>query len=187
MKVSTPARDVSRPLPGSRLASVRRVFPALAALALVLVLAGCGFQLRGTASLPEEMATTWVNVEDPTSPFARELELLLRGNDVELAEGPGEGVAELRILRERITRRALTISEDARVREFELVFDLRFSLIGPSGDVLLGPESLRLQRDFQFDEQEILGAATEEEMSREELRRSMAASLIRRLEAFGRT
>ena len=157
------------------------------AILLPALVAGCGFQLRGTANLPEEMATTWVKVEDPTSAFARELELLLRGNDVELADGPGEGVAELHIVRERITRRALTISEDARVREFELVFELRFRLVGPSGDALLGPESLRLRRDFQFDEQEILGAATEEEMMRQELRRSMAASLIRRLEAFGRT
>lgn len=166
------------------MAAIQRLM--LVALA-ALVLTGCGFQLRGAANLPEEMATTWVRVDDPTSAFARELELLLRGNDVELADGPGEGVAELRITRERITRRALTISGDARVREFELVFDLQFTLVGPSGGVLLGPESLRLERDFQFDEQEILGAATEEELLREELRRSMAAALIRRLEAFGRT
>ncbi|MBS3824215.1 MAG: hypothetical protein KGY53_09995 [Wenzhouxiangellaceae bacterium] len=177
----TRVRRVSRSHPG------RRRGPILTVALLSALLAGCGFQLRGTASLPDEMATTWVEVEDPTSAFARELELRLRGNGVELAESPGEGVAELHILRERITRRALTISEDARVREFELVFDLRFRLVGPSGDALLGPESLRMRRDFQFDEQQILGAATEEEMSREELRRSMAAALIRRLEAFGRT
>lgn len=184
MSTQTPARYVSRLLPCSG-----RWRPASAALllALVLVLAGCGFQLRGAANLPKEMATTWLRVEDPTSAFARELELLLRGNGVELADGPGQGAAELDIMRERITRRALTISGDARVREFELVFDLRFRLVDASGAVLLGPESLRLERDFQFDEQEILAAATEEELVREELRRSMAASLIRRLEAFGRT
>lgn len=186
MNRQTPARYVSRPLPSSGLVIVRPAFPALAAVVLVLVLAGCGFQLRGAANLPEEMSTTWVKVPDPTSAFARELELLLRGNGVTLAEGPGEGVAELRITRERITRRALTISGDARVREFELVFDLQFSLVDSFGEVLLGPESLRLERDFRFDEQEILGATTEEEMLREDLRRSMASALIRRLEAFGR-
>ena len=187
MNRQTPARYVSRPLPGSGLVTVRLAFQALAAVVLVLVLAGCGFQLRGAANLPEEMSTTWLKVPDPTSAFVRELELLLRGNGVTLAEAPREGVAELRITRERITRRALTISGDARVREFELVFDLRFSLVDGAGEMLLGPESLRLQRDFQFDEQEILGAATEEEVLREELRRSMAAALIRRLEAFGRS
>lgn len=182
MNWQTPARDVSRPLPCS--GCWRR---ALVVLLFAVVLAGCGFQLRGAASLPEAMSTTWVEVGDPTSAFARELELLLRGNGVEVAAGPGDGIAELRITRERITRRALTISDDARVREFELVFDLRFSLVGPDGEVLLGPETLRQARDFQFDEQAILGAATEEEMLREELRRNMAATLIRRLEAFGRT
>jgi len=165
---------------------LRGRLPALAAAALVLMLAGCGFQLRGTANLPEAMSTTWVQVQDPTSAFARELELLLRGNGVEIAQGPGEEAAQLEIMRERITRRALTISDQARVREFEIVFDLQFRLLDSSGAVLLGPETLRLARDFQFDEQEILGAATEEELLREELRRSMAANLIRRLEAFGR-
>jgi len=158
----------------------------LCLLVLAAAVAGCGFQLRGAASLPEEMNTTWLQVADRTSPFVRELELLLRANGVSLAERPGEGVAELRIQDERITRRALSITGDARVREFELVFDLRFSLIGPDGEPLLLDESLRMERDFQFDEQAILGAATEEELIREDLRRSMAAALIRRLEAYGR-
>ncbi|MDT8410393.1 MAG: LPS assembly lipoprotein LptE [Wenzhouxiangellaceae bacterium] len=160
----------------------------LALLVFVLgSLSACGFQLRGAASLPEAMQKTWLQPADPTSPFTRELELLLRANGVELVDQPGEEAATLRITRERITRRALTISGDARVREFELVFDLRFTLVAPGGDVLLDSESLRLQRDFQFDEQEILSAASEEELIRENLRREMAAALIRRLEAFGRT
>ena len=154
---------------------------------MIAMLAGCGFQLRGQASLPQAMSTTWLAVPDATSEFARELSLLLRGNGVTLVNGPAEDAAELRILEERITRRALTISGDARVREFELVFALRFSLTAPDGEVLLPPESLRLERDFQFDEQEILGAANEEELLRDDLRRNMAAALIRRLEAFGRS
>ena len=185
MNRQTPARYASRPFPRTELARLSLLM--MIALVLSAVVSGCGFQLRGAANLPAEMSTTWVNIPDPTSAFARELELLLRGNGVTLADGPGEGVAELRITRERITRRALTISGDARVREFELVFDLQFSLVDASGTVLLGPESLRQERDFQFDEQEILGATTEEELLREDLRRNMAAALLRRLEAFGRT
>jgi len=175
----------------NRKTAVRRLrdrLPASIAVAILLaaVVSGCGFKLRGAADLPVEMSTTWVKVPDPSSAFARELELLLRGNGVTIAEGPGQGIAELRILRERITRRALSISGEARVREFELVFELQFTLVDASGGVLLGPDTLRLERDFQFDEQEILGATTEEELLRENLRRSMAAALVRRLESFGR-
>jgi len=173
--------------PGGPVRVSRLLRPVMLAVLLLALLAGCGFQLRGQASLPAAMSTTWLSVPDPTSAFARELALLLRGNGVVLVDGPAEDAAELRILQERITRRALTISGDARVREFELVFDLRFSLVASDGEVLLPPELLRLERDFQFDEQEILGAATEEELLRENLRRNMAAALIRRLEAFGRS
>ena len=157
---------------------------ASVAVLLLVLLAGCGFQLRGAASLPPEMATTRVKAPDPGSPFVRELELLLRGNGVQLAEGPDAEAAELRIIRERISRRALSIAGDARVREFVLVFELEFALLAPGGEPLLRPETLRMERDFQFDEQEILGAANEEELLREDLHRNMAQALIRRLEAF---
>ena len=170
----------------NRQMAVRLVLGCLSALLVLPLLSGCGFQLRGSASLPPEMATTWLKVQDRNSPFVRELELLLRANGVTLAEGPGAAVAELKIRRERITRRALSIAGDARVREFELVFELEFELQAPGGELLLRPESLRLDRDFQFDEQEILGAANEEELLRDELRRSMAQMLIRRLGAFAR-
>ncbi len=166
--------------------AMRDMRTLLSAAVLAFTMAGCGFQLRGAASLPPEMATTWLQVQNRNSPFVRELELLLRANGVDLVDGPGAEVAELRIRRERITRRALSIAGDARVREFELVFELEFELKGPGGESLLRPENLRLERDFQFDEQAILGAANEEELLRDELRRSMAQMLIRRFEAFAR-
>lgn len=154
---------------------------------LLLGLAGCGFELRGSASLPAEMAVTRIDTTNPTSLFVRELELLLDANGVDVAGDAGANAAVLRIVSERITRRALTVSGDARVREFELVFALRFSLADPEGNTLIEAETLRLTRDFQFDEQEILGASNEEELLRQDLRRNMAATLIRRLEAFGRS
>ena len=149
----------------------------------VLALTGCGFELRGSASLPPEMDRTRLQVADPDSLFARELRLLLAANGVTLVDAAAEDAAVLRILRQRLDRRTLTVSGNARVREYELVFELRFALDGPGGETLVAPEILRLARDFQFDEQEILGATSEEELLREDLRRSMAAALIRRLEA----
>ncbi len=162
------------------------VTPLLLAITL-LSLSACGFQMRGTASLPEAMQTTYVQSGNPTGLFNRELTLLLEANDIAVVDEPAAGAAQLVLNRERITRRALTVSGDARVREFELVFELQFSLLDADGGELIAPETLRLARDFQFDEQEILGAASEEELLRDDLRRNMAAQLIRRLEAYGRS
>jgi len=144
---------------------------------------GCGFQLRGEARLPEVMDRTWLVVPDQGSEFARELALRLEGEGVTLTDGAEDGAATLRIHAERLRTQPLTISGQARVREFQLVFDLDFELLDGDGEVLIRREALRLSRDYSFDEQAILAASREEEFLREDLRRSMAATLIRRLEA----
>ena len=154
------------------------------ALASLLLLAGCGFELRGEARLPAAMQQTWLQLPDDSSTFARELSLMLRANGVDLVEQAEEATAELLIFDERMGREALTISGQARVREFALVFDVDFELRTRDGDVLIPRETLRLVREYSFDEQEILAATREEEFLQAELRRSMAAQLLRRLEAI---
>ncbi|MGY6630032.1 MAG: LPS-assembly lipoprotein LptE [Wenzhouxiangella sp.] len=161
-----------------------RVATCLALAGLVL-LAGCGFELRGEARLPASMQQTWLQLPDDSSTFARELSLMLRANGVELVEHPEDATAELLIFDERLGREALTISGQARVREFALVFDVDFELRTRGGEVLIPRETLRLVREYSFDEQEILAATREEEFLQAELRRSMAAQLLRRLEAIG--
>ncbi|MEE4295108.1 MAG: LPS assembly lipoprotein LptE [Wenzhouxiangella sp.] len=160
--------------------------PVAAIWAIVVILlgsTGCGFQLRGEARLPEIMDQTWLVVPDKSSEFARELALRLEGEGVTLTDGAEDGVATLRIHAERLRTQPLTISGQARVREFQLVFDLEFELLDGEGEVLIQREALRLSRDYSFDEQAILAASREEEFLRDDLRRSMAAMLIRRLEA----
>jgi LPS-assembly lipoprotein len=161
-----------------------RTFTALFLVAALLAgLAGCGFQLRGEARLPTAMAQTWLAVPDANSEFARELALRLEGDGVGLVEGPQPEAAVLRIHSERLRRRPLTISGQARVREYLLVFELEFELLDSDQNVLIERETLRLTREYSFDEQAILAASREEEFLRDDLRRSMAAQVIRRLEA----
>ena len=147
------------------------------------VLTACGFQLRGEARLPEAMSTTWLDVPDANSVFVRELALRLQADGVELVDRAEAGAAVLRISRERLRSEPLTISGQARVREFVLVFELDFALLDAEGEALVPPETLRLTREYSFDEQAILAATREEEFLRADLRRAMASQLLRRLEA----
>ncbi len=153
-------------------------------LALLLLLSACGFQLRGEARLPPAMAETWLAVPDRSSPFARDLSLRLRANEIDVVDERGERSAVLRIHSERMRSEPLTISGQARVREFVLIFDLEFELLDAAGEVLIARESLRLTREYSFDEQAILAASREEEFLRADLREAMVSTLIRRLEAM---
>lgn len=156
----------------------------LTLLVLILALSACGFQLRGEARLPEAMQKTWLATADDSTAFVRELTLMLRANGVDLQSRPAAGTAELRIHAERLRSEALTIAAGARVREFVLIFDVEFELLDGEGNVLIPRETLRLTRDYSFDEQEILAATREEEFLRNDLRQGMAAQMLRRLEAL---
>ena len=151
---------------------------------LCALLVACGFQLRGEARLPPAMNETWLNTPDDSSAFVRELGLMLRANGVSVRSTQQPGAAQLRILSERMRRDALTISGRAQVREFILGFEVDFELLDADGEVLIERETLRMNRDYSFDEQEILAATREEEFLRDEMRRSMAARMLRRLEAL---
>lgn len=157
----------------------------LVASTLVLVLlAGCGFQLRGEARLPGYMDRTFVAVGDDTTVFVRELGLLLEANGVERFESPQPDAATLRIESQAMWRQPLSVTGQARVREFLIVFEVNWRLEDDAGETVLESSTLRLTRDYSFDEGEILAAQREEEFLRDELGRAMARQLIRRLEAL---
>lgn len=148
------------------------------------LLAACGFQLRGEARLPAFMDRTFVAVADDSTVFVRELGLLLEANGVSLAGEPGPDTATLHIESQSIWRQPLSVTGQARVREFLIVFEVRWRLENAAGEPALEPATLRLTRDYSFDEGEILAAQREEEFLRDNLGRAMAEQLIRRLEAY---
>jgi LPS-assembly lipoprotein len=156
----------------------------LVLIGLALMVSACGFQLRGEARLPPSMNQTELVAADATSAFVRELERLLLANGVTLVDRGSDSAARLRIVAERMRREALTIAGDARVREFVLIFEVTLSVVDGEGRVLMPEETLRLSRDYSFDEQEILAATREEEFLRADLRQAMAARVLRRLEGL---
>ncbi len=161
------------------------ILRALAIALISLVLVACGFQLRGEARLPAVMDRTWLQSSDDSSTFVRELARYLEANGVALIDKPDEQAATLQIFSERMRREPLTITGEARVREFLLIFDVNFELRDGEGQVLIERERLQLTREFSFDEQEILAAQREQEFLEGDLRRAMTARLVRRLEAAG--
>lgn len=140
--------------------------------------AGCGFELRGRAELP--FNEIWIDLPDG-DPLRRELASLMSANGVQVVDA-GEAAARLTFDRKSLTRRIQSVGANARVREFELVFELVFSVADADGSALVTRASLLLERDYSFEQAEVLGAASEEEFVRREMHRDMAARVLRRIE-----
>lgn len=154
-----------------------------AALALLCLVAatGCGFQLRGSAQLPFDRV--WIDLPQG-DPLRRELASLMGANGVELvSEADG---AKLSFQRNSLTRRIQSVGANARVREFEMVYELSFSLTGADGAERVSQARLRIEQDYSFEQGEVLGVASEEEYVRREMTSDMATRILRRIEYASR-
>ena len=161
---------------------VRRQLSPLSLALLLLVVSGCGFQLRGTADLPPLMERTHLQMADRYGEFGRALERTLVANGVEVVDNPERATAVLEIPTARFSRRAAAFAGTARVREFRLTLRVAFRLRDAAGDSVTDRREVVLFRDYSFDEREILAGTREEEFLRRDLQARMVDELLRRLE-----
>ena len=161
---------------------MRKLHAILVVIVLAAVVAGCGFQLRGTDTLPEQLMQARIDAVDAYSPLLRELRPRLQAAGVNLDQP--EQPARIIITQDQLRTEVLSVGAQARVREFELVYQLRFSVQDAEGEILLSNQNLEVRREYSFDETQLLGKAREEEFLRDELYRQMAELIMVRLSAI---
>ncbi|MEE4294893.1 MAG: LPS assembly lipoprotein LptE [Xanthomonadales bacterium] len=148
----------------------------------LLSLAGCGFQLRGKADLPPEMAQTQMIVDDANSTLARRVRTLLEQNGVTFVSG-AKATAILEIPLNEVVTSVLTIADNARVREYRISHTVQFRLTAADGRELLTSQTLRQTREISFDEQKILASSREQEYLKQDLAEDLARLIVSRLES----
>ena len=133
---------------------------------IVLLLAACGFQMRGAASVPPEMARTYIAADDQRSLFYRRLRDSLRGIGVNVVDSPVEATATFSIVSDIPGQRVLSVSARNVPREFEVFYTVLYSLQTEDA-TLLEARSQTLTRDYTWDETRVLGKEKEEALLRE--------------------
>ncbi|GEM_PF-263282 len=145
-----PAPASRFPLPASRI--------WLVFLAALVLLAGCGFHLRGQADLPFASAY----VEAPETPLATQLRRSLRAAGRTLTERPEDAQVVIRLTDASRHKSILSLSGGGRVREYRLEYRVGMSVLAPDGRVLLPPSDTHLVRDYTYDESRALAKEQEE-------------------------
>ncbi len=179
------------PLPAgsSRLAPMIR--PALSVF-LVVALAGCGFHLRDKLALPEDSPPVQVVSTTPYSELVTILERNLRNAGAKVAPRTDAKVpadtkaARLSIRSERWGNLPIAIDERGRAQEFSLRYATIFTFSLADGTVLVPQQVVELSRDYVSPPQNATGTSTEREILADELRREMAASIMRRIDSVVR-
>lgn len=165
--------------------AARAVIPVL-----VLLLAGCGFQLQGRQVLPPVLQQVRIDAADRQSEFTRALRVSLAASGGQLIEGPkvtggpADSAAtqptEIGILHDELTERVLSVDARNIPTDYELTYKVEIQVRAGQRE-LLEPEVFELSRIYSFDERRQLAKDREKEILREALARDLAGVVTRRL------
>lgn len=159
-----------------------RALALLAAPTVPVLLAGCGFQLRGSANLP--FASLYVNTAS-SSQLGNELKRYLRaGSGTVITDNPKAAQAILDILSEARAKDILSLNSAGRVREYTLHYSVNFRIHDGKGREHIAPTLIALKREISFNESAILANESEEGLMYRDMQSDVVQQMLRRMAAI---
>ncbi len=146
------------------------------------LLNGCGWRLRGSLALPADLGAVHVSTRDTHGELITELTRLLRSSDIDIADSAAAGRYSIAVEQERNQRRTVSVGSNALAAEYELTLEADYRIVDnrAAGEPQV-PATARVVRSFNFNVNDVTGAAAEERVIRAEMRRELAQKIIRRL------
>ena len=146
--------------------------------AVTLLLAACGFQLRGAYTLPYE--SLHIALPDAAVIGAGLKRQIRAGGGTRLVEKE-EAQAILLQVTELRERQILSLSASGRVREVRLRFRYAFRVVDPKGRDLVQTTGIEITRDLTYDDSAVLAKEQEEQVLWRDMENDLVQQILRRL------
>tara|TARA_B100000795_G_scaffold102428_1_gene75509 strand:- start:1068 stop:1562 length:495 start_codon:yes stop_codon:yes gene_type:complete len=151
---------------------------------LLMLLIGCGFHLRGAIDYSDSLKSIYVEGISLQRGIGLYLKRGLKSNGIEVVNTHQQGSAVLKVIEIKDDRRVLSVGSNAKVSEYELYSSISFSLTDSQGKILASSQQVQAQRDFQFNENQVLGRESEEALLHDQLNKELVQGVLRRLSAI---
>lgn len=150
-----------------------------------LLLAGCGFRLRG---VPQFAFGSLYIAAPEGSQLALQLRRTLEatGGGLRVLSDPAalpQAEAVFELLAEQQERSVVGLNASGQAREPELRLRIRFRLRNQAGSELIAPTEIVQQRELSYNETLALAKEAEEALLYRDMRRDLVQQLVRRLAA----
>ena len=170
----------------------------LLSIVLAAGLAGCGFHPRNALMLPADVPAVQVTSNVPYSELSKLLERNLRATGAQIIAASARNddptqlelatdAARLQVLSERWGDLPIAIDGQGRAQEYRLRYAAIFVFRRADGSELVPQQVIELSRDYVAPPTDATGTTTEREILAAELRREMAASILRRIDGVVRS
>lgn len=151
------------------------------ALLLAVSLAACGFQLRGSYSLPWD--TLYLGLPENNEMYAQIRRGIEASTQTRVVGDPKAARASLVILGNTQAKSILSLSGAGLVREFHLTRTFVYKIQDAEGRELVPVNQIILQREMTFDDTRLYAKEAEEAMIWREMQDDLVRQLLRRLAA----
>ncbi|MGA9854105.1 MAG: LPS assembly lipoprotein LptE [Gammaproteobacteria bacterium] len=162
-----------------------RLIPLLNIM-LCLLLAGCGFQLRQPAQLPDSMQRTYIADSGGNSELVRALSRSLDTPKTHVIDNATTATATLNILNSQKLQRVLSVSNTGQPLEYQVAYQVQFSLITAGGKTLVAPQKLTLTRNYNYSTTNTIGDTEQSDLLYKALEDNMAELIMFRIDAASR-
>ena len=160
---------------------MRVPFRILSALILAAVVAGCGFQLRGTLTSNLPYKTLYIGLPE-TSDVRIWMQRYIKATDqTKIVDSARDAEAVFEQLQDTRVKTILSVNAQGRVREYRLQLDYRFRVVNQKGQVLIPPNEINLMRDITFDDSNVLAKDLEEGLLWRDMNNDLVNQIMRRL------
>ncbi len=142
--------------------------------------AACGFHLRGYAPLSDVFTQTYIYAKkdnDLIKPLQQALQSMQKVN---ISNDKEQASAVITIEKFTQRRNVLTVKKNT-VSEYELQYRVIFNVKSKDEKLLLASQTILIERDFTFNENDVLSKEMEEQQIRKEMLDDMVQRIIGRL------
>jgi LPS-assembly lipoprotein len=164
---------------------MKSVFSKIIILACIVLIASCGFRLRGSGesyALSQQLANLELNGSNINSDLMYMVQNNLASSGIVVNTGEN-GLYTLIVIDQGITERNTTFGADARTTEKAVKAKAQFTLQSKDGDFVYGPHDLENERTYNYNVSSVNSANREKDLIISELRRSLADQILRMLQA----
>jgi LPS-assembly lipoprotein len=140
---------------------------------------GCGFQLRGDASLP--FSTLSISGTQGSPLQADMKRIVTNSSSTKVVDKDSDAEAQLQLLSEQREKIIVALNSAGRVREFQLRYKVNYQLIDAAKKELIPASELILNRNVSYSDVQVLAKEQEEGMLYRDMQQDAVQQILRRL------
>lgn len=151
---------------------------------IVLLMAGCGFKLRGSIDLPYKLAyVSGTMSADLRQNLVRSIEV---GTNVKITPNPRQADLLIDILQDQTSKQILSYNGAGQITAYRIVALIKFRVLDALGNEIIPESDVFMTRDMDFSISTVLASENLEQELVASMRMDLTNQILRRISALSK-